>query len=324
MKLCSKTVTPFLILAFLINSVLELRGQNIKDNACQDQPAVLDTGTGTIYGSMLMPSQQGEVPVGLIIAGSGPTDRNGNSPVMKNNALKMLAEDLCKNNIATLRYDKRGIGQSQPAGLQESDLRFDNYVDDAVGWIHQLKTDKRFSKVIVIGHSEGSLIGMVASEKTHPDAFISIAGAGESADKLLKKQLKNQPDSVQHYAFPVIDSLAAGKTVDNINPTYNALFRPSVQPYLISWFKYDPKEEISKLNIPVLIIQGSTDIQVDQDNAFELLYAAKNVDLQIIEGMNHIMKKADPDRIKNMATYNNPDLPVMNELIQDIAQFIRK
>ncbi len=150
----------------------------------------------------------------LIIAGSGPTDRDGNNPMMKCDAYKKLAYGLAENNIASLRYDKRGIAESQAAGKNESDLRFDDYVNDAKDWIQLLKQEKRFSKVIVIGHSEGSLIGMIAA--TDADKFISLAGAGRRADKIIKEQLSNQSKEALDLSNPIIDSLTKGKTVDNV------------------------------------------------------------------------------------------------------------
>jgi len=243
--------------------------------------------------------------------------------MMKNNSLKMLAEKLCENGIASLRYDKRGIAASMEAGLSESKLRFENYIDDAVAWIELLKQRKQFSEIIVIGHSEGSLIGMIASQKTDVDAYVSIAGVGQSADKTLKEQLKSQPQIVIDAAFPIIDSLVQGKIVENFDPMLNSLFRLSVQPYIISWFKYDPQTEIKKLKIPILIVQGTTDIQVSVDDANKLANANRNSRLEIIEGMNHIFKEAVLERSQNISTYSQPDLPVKKELIEVIIDFIK-
>jgi alpha-beta hydrolase superfamily lysophospholipase len=242
---------------------------------------------------------------------------------MKNNHLKYLAEALCGYQIASLRYDKRGIADSREAGKEEKELRFEDYVNDASGWIRLLKNDERFSKVIVAGHSEGSLIGMLATRQEKPDGYISIAGPASPADKLIRKQLNSQPLEVKKYIFPILDSLLSGTTVENVDPTYGALLRPSVQPYLISWFKYSPRIEIGKVNVPKLIVHGSTDIQVNPQDAFELLYSSKNVDLEIIEGMNHVLKPSEADRQKNLATYNNPDLPVMEGLVIAIVNFIK-
>lgn len=284
----------------------------------------LETTTGTLEGSLLVPKGKTGMPVALIIAGSGPTDRDGNNPAMKNNSLKLLATALWKNGIASLRYDKRAIGKSSTAGLKESELRFEHYIKDANGWIAFLKKDIRFSQLIVIGHSEGSLIGMIASQEKGVDKFVSIAGVGQSADKTLKDQLKTQPPAVLEMSSPIIDKLVKGETVDNVNPMLYSLFRPSVQPYIISWFKYDPVEEISKLKMPVLIIQGSTDIQVTEKDAKLLSRANPTSKMKLIKGMNHILKEAESDRIKNIATYNQPELPVKPELTETIVGFIKK
>ncbi|MBL0699530.1 MAG: alpha/beta hydrolase [Desulfosarcina sp.] len=158
--------------------------------AAQSETIVqLETKTGTLEGSLLVPVEITGIPVVLIIAGSGPTDRDGNNPWMKNNSLKMLATELSKNRLATLRYDKRGIGKSSQAGSQEKNLRFDHYISDVKDWVALLNQDERFSEIIVIGHSEGSLLGMIASQEKDVDKFISIAGPGQSADKILKDQL---------------------------------------------------------------------------------------------------------------------------------------
>ena len=311
-----------LIIIFLL-ATFNLIAQQKEETKGTENSVTLETESGNIQGTLLIPDDSLNIPVALIIAGSGPTDRDGNNAMMKNNSLKMLAEELCKKNIASLRYDKRGIAASNDAGLDENELRFENYVDDAVAWIELLKQEKQFNKIVVIGHSEGSLIGMIASQKAPADIFISIAGVGQSADKTLKEQLKSQPQIVIDAAFPIIDSLVQGKTVDNVDPMLYSLFRPSVQPYIISWFKYDPKNEIKKLKQPVLIVQGTTDIQVSVNDANNLFNANKSAKLEIIEGMNHIFKEAESDREKNISTYSQPDLPVKKELIEVIVDFIK-
>ena len=283
----------------------------------------LTTESGTLEGTLLIPETKAMIPAALIIAGSGPTDRDGNNPMMKNNSLKMLSTELLKNGISTLRYDKRGIGKSKNAGLKESDLRFENYIEDAKGWIKFLKHNKGFDQIIVIGHSEGSLIGMIASQEKDVDKFISIAGVGQSADKTIREQLKAQPAIVLEQSTPILNKLIQGKMVKNVPPMLTSLFRPSVQPYLISWFKYDPQKEIAKLKKPVLIVQGSTDIQVSVKDADKLAKANQKAKKQIIKGMNHFLKEAELDRQKNIQTYNQPELPLKTELIKVLIDFIK-
>jgi len=285
-----------------------------------ETPITLQTKTGQLFGTLTTPKTLQKGPLALIIAGSGPTDRNCNNPAMTCDAYKKLAYGLAENGIASLRYDKRGIAESAAAVENESDLLFDNYVDDAKDWIQLAKKDKRFTQIVVIGHSEGSLIGMLAA--TMADKFISVAGPGQSADILLKEQLKAQPQEVQDTSFPIIDSLVMGKKVANVNPMVTSLFRPSVQPYLISWFKYDPQTEIKKLTIPTLIIQGTNDIQVSIDDAKRLSAANPASQLQLMDSMNHILRTVKGDREANLTTYNNAGLPLAEGLLKGISDFI--
>ncbi|MBN2615947.1 MAG: alpha/beta hydrolase [Bacteroidales bacterium] len=287
------------------------------------EPVTLKTQTGDIYGTLLIPQTSEKVPVALLIAGSGPTDRNGNNPMMKNNALKMLADSLYVHGIASLRYDKRGIAASQAAAPEESKLSFDLFIRDAEGWLHFLKQDKRFNSIIVIGHSQGSLVGMVAAQQNGVTKFISLEGAGEPINNVIRKQLESQPTEVIRESNRILDSLAEGKTVDSVPQFLNSLFRPGVQPFLISWMRYNPQTEINKLQIPVLIIQGTNDIQVGQQDATELANADHRAKLVIINGMNHILKNAPAERNLNFQTYFKPDLPLNGELVKAVVEFIK-
>lgn len=293
----------------------------ITDTSFTETNIVLHTATGDISGTLTTPLQEKGIPVALIIAGSGPTDRNGNNSMMKNNSLKQIAYALAEAGIASVRYDKRGIGQSMSASKKEEDLRFDNYVEDAVEWIGLLKKDKNFNKIIVIGHSEGSLIGMIAARKA--DMYISVAGAGQSADILLKEQLKEQPQEIKDNNYAILDSLKAGKIVEDTDPSLAMLFRKNIQPYLISWFKYDPQIEISKLTIPVLILQGTNDLQVKEDDAKRLAKANPKAKLLLIENMNHVLKIVIGDQEANAKAYNDPSLPLAPGLKKAIVDFIK-
>ncbi len=282
----------------------------------------LSTDSGVLEGSLVLPNVEGKAPVVLIVAGSGPTDRNGNNPMMTNNSLQLLAAGLAENGIASLRFDKRGVAGSTSAMTKEEDLRFETYIDDVVSWGRKLKEDPRFSGIIILGHSEGSLIGMIAADRIEADKFISIAGVGRPAADLLREQLSAQPPVVTAMTNPILDTLEMGKTVNHVNPMLNSLFRPSVQPYLISWFKYDPAEEIARLNCPVLILQGTTDIQVKAEDAELLSAAIAHGEKVILEGMNHVLKNAPEDMGLNVQTYNDPSLPLAEGLIEAILNFI--
>ncbi len=311
-------------LPVLIVLAMHSFAQTIKDTVTTATNIVLETATGKIRGSLTVPSKGKKFPVVLIIAGSGPTDRNGNSgAAVTANSYKILADSLLQHNIASLRYDKRGIAKSTDAGTKEEELSFENYIDDAAAWVALLKKDKRFGSIIIAGHSEGSLVGMVAAKKASVDKYISIAGAGGPVYETLKKQLTAQPEQLQKMCYPMLDTLASGKKLTVVPPMLNSLFRPSVQPYLISWFKYDPRKEIAKLALPVLIINGTTDIQVSVDDAKNLHTACKQSKLLLVEGMTHLLKEGPADRDKNIALYNStPNEPVKTALVQAMVQFI--
>lgn len=297
----------------------------------QGQELVLDTPTGKLYGTLEVPAGNGPFPLALIHPGSGPTDRDGNSPLLpgKNDSLKLLAQGLAQNGIASLRIDKRGIGKSAGAGMQEQDLRFDSYIKDSQAWLELLRKDRRFSKLVVIGHSEGSLIGMVAARQAKADAFISLAGVGQTADALLLEQLKPQlSPEMYSEAARVVAELKAGRSVPESQIKLPAqlvtqLFRPSVQPYLISWFGYNPAQEIARLSMPVLVVQGTTDLQVRVKEADTLAAANPKAKKVLIEGMNHVLKSAPAEQNANFATYSNPSLPLAPGLLQSIVDFIK-
>jgi hypothetical protein len=290
------------------------------------EPIRLDTGTGILYGTLEMPAAKPPYPVVLIIAGSGPTDRDGNSSMLpgKNDSLKMLAEDLATRGIASLRYDKRLIGESKIIGLKEEDLRFDTYVDDAVRWGEYLRKDPRFRSLVIAGHSEGSLIGMLAAQKLMVNGYVSIAGSGRPAGQIILEQCRSKPlpAGLMQQVEDIVKALDAGRRVESVPPALAAIFRPSVQPYVISWFQYDPAREIARLKMPVLILQGTTDIQVSVADAKLLAKADPAAKLVVIEGMNHVLKDVPAAMDKQLASYSDPALPLVAKLADEIVNLI--
>ncbi|HTH83465.1 MAG TPA: alpha/beta hydrolase [Mucilaginibacter sp.] len=297
------------------------------DPSLTESPVLLKTLAGTISGTLTVPNNaSGKIPVVLIIAGSGPVDRNGNSAKLglQTNDYLLMAEALGKNGIASLRYDKRMVGESTTIG-KEDNLRFDDYVDDAIGLINLLKEDKRFSKIIVMGHSEGSLIGILATNASegNVNAFISLEGAGRPAEDVLKEQMKSQPEYLANGFQTILDSLRRGKLQKNVDPALYFIARPSIQMYLMSWCRFDPQKEIKQLKIPVLIVQGTSDLQVKMIDADKLKKGKSSATLTVIHGMNHVLKDAPDDKDKNLATYNQPNLPLKPELVTAVIDFIK-
>ena len=286
----------------------------------------LTTPTGVLFGTITRPIALTRYPMVLLIAGSGPTDRNGNTIGAANGpaSLRLLAEGLAARGIAALRYDKRSIGASRSAAVSESALRFDMLADDAAAWVRQLRTDPRVTSVSIIGHSEGSLLGMLATQRAPVDVFVSIAGPARRADLVLHDQLAAAlPPALLAQSDSALARLAAGDTVTRTPPGLDALFRPSVQPYLISWFRYTPTVELAKLRVPVLIVQGTHDFQVMPTEATLLAAAVPRATTLVVEGMNHVLKVAPADRSQQIArAYVDPTIPLAAPLLDSLVAFV--
>ena len=291
--------------------------------APRESDIALDSG-GTIRGTLTLAEGAARSPVVLLIAGSGPTDRNGNGPGMTNNSLQDLAHALAAAGIASVRYDKRGIGGSALAGAREADLRFDRYVDDASAWVALLRKDARFTKTVIVGHSEGALVGLLATNAGRADGFVSLAGAGERAPVILRRQLAGKlPPGLAKESDRILTALEQGQLASEVPPELVSLYRPSVQPYLISWFKYDPAAEFAKLRVAAAVMQGGTDLQVSVDDARKLHQARPGSTLVIVPGMNHVLKTAEGDVQAQMKSYTTADFPVSAELVVALVKFIQ-
>jgi len=281
----------------------------------------------TLSGTIFQPANSKESPAVLIISGSGPTDRDGNSILLpgKNNCLLQLADSLAQHGIATLRYDKRGIGKSLPDTImKEETMTIEVIANDAKAMYDRLKSNG-YKNIYIAGHSEGSLIGMMIALTLKPKGFISIAGAGRKAGDLLKEQLAGQlPAELRTEFNNDIDSLERGLSVSTINTSLMSLMRPSIQPYMKSWLKQDPQDLISQLKCPILIAQGTKDLQINESDAQKLYQANPASKLVMIRNMNHVLKQVDSDKTDdNVKAYSDPNLPVSKELITTITNFIQ-
>ena len=287
--------------------------------------SIISAGGSKLYGTLL--SKNNQQKIAIILAGSGPTDRNGNSTMAQpTNEYEMLARSLDSQNIATFRYDKRGVAKSAFPDFKEKNIVFDDYVKDVEKIFDYLHDTLGFKNIYFIGHSEGSLIAMLASQKNKVKGYISIAGAGRPIDVILEEQMKHQPlpDSVKQQIPAIFNQLKQGKEVDNFPTDLAPLFRKSVQPYMISWLKYSPEKEIKKLKCPILILQGSCDIQVKEEDANNLHEANKKSTLDIIPFMSHTLKNAGKNCIDQTSTYTDGDMPINKLLVEDIVKFIEE
>jgi pimeloyl-ACP methyl ester carboxylesterase len=279
---------------------------------------------GTVlYGTLF--SKNNQEKLGIIIAGSGPTDRDGNNFLGINaNSYKMLAQALDSQNIATFRYDKRGMAKSHSGNFNQANVVFEDYIKDAEKIFDYLHDSLEFKNIYIIGHSEGSLIGMIASQNEPVNGYISVAGAGRPIDAVIEERENASalPDSLKTRITIIFNDLKKGKKVDGVPAELNNLFNKSLQPYFISWLKYDPAKEIKKLSCPILILQGACDIQIKLQDAENLHSANPKSKIEIIPLMTHALKNAGAGCKDQIKTYTDPALPINMKLIREIVSFM--
>lgn len=274
-----------------------------------------------VEGTILRPATNERPPLVIMIQGSGPIDRNGNQSFMKSDYFKKLAYALGEEGIASYRYDKRILRASQ-LGLREKDVRFDDFISDASSVITHFKKDSTFNKLIILGHSQGSLVGMVAA-KDSADAFISIAGAAQPIDSVITKQIELQVPGLKENVQNTFREIRSTGSSTNYNPVLETVFRPNLQPFLLSWMQYEPRKKIAELEIPVLIINGNKDLQIGEESAQELKEAKPDAELVIIEKMNHVLRKIEGSDLENSKSYNEPGNPIHPELVSTLVEYIK-
>jgi len=279
-----------------------------------------------VVGTLTLPAGTDDVPGVLIVPGSGLVDRDGNFPGGRNDHLKLLAHGLAARGIATLRIDKRGVGASRPVAPHEDHLDIWLYIADADRWLDRLRAEPRVAHVFILGHSEGALIATIAAQRVHPNGLILLAGIGTKAGATIRRQLdeSGMAAPLRASAERILSALERRETVAEVEPELAALFRPSVQPYLLSWLPIDPAAELAAVETPTLVVQGTTDIQVTLEDARLLAASRPGIESKTIDGMNHILKAAPANRAANIASYNDRSLPIVPELIPILVNFITR
>ena len=275
-----------------------------------------------IDGTLLTPKDLKKPNLAVIIPGSGPTNRDGNQSFIKNNSLKKLAESLSNEGIATFRYDKRVVKQIKEGNIDEN-IMFDDFVIDAISVVNYFKSNEDFNKIFVIGHSQGSLVGMLAA-KEKVDGFVSLEGAGQTIDKIITDQIAKTAPMFTEDTIRILKKLRQGDTTPDFPPALASLFRLDIQPFLMNWMQYDPQEIIKDLKIPILIINGTKDIQTSENEAKLLKEGNSKAELVIIENMNHVLVPIEGDSLENTKSYNEPLRELSKELVESIISFIKQ
>jgi pimeloyl-ACP methyl ester carboxylesterase len=315
-------VNPFVIVASIF-------GAAIAFGAAPTETAVEAPGpSGPLKGTMLSPST-GRGAVVLIIPGSGPTDRDGNSTGgILAAPYRLLAEALVARGVTTVRIDKRGLAGSAGATPDGNAVTINDYVSDVHAWTAVIRQQTSASCVWLLGHSEGGLVAMAAA-KNQPDicGLILVSTAGRPMGEVLREQLKANPANAPllDQALPAIADLEAGKRVDtsNMAAPLLRLFNPKVQGFLISAFSYDPGQLLKGYPKPVLILQGLRDMQVHETDANILKEADSHATLTLLPDVNHVLKSvSSDDRRANIATYSDASLPLAPSVVSAISDFL--
>ena len=255
-------------------------------------------------------------PLIIWVHGSGGVDRDGNQPQY----IKQFRAAVNKENIAFFSYDKRTANPKNSTFLKDG-IFFNDFIFDVEEVVNHFKNDTRFSSITLAGHSQGSLIAMMALKNV--DKYISIAGAGETIDKILIKQLNAQSPEYGKIAKAHFKELKETGGIKEVNPNLMAIFAKPNQEFWSSWVAIDPISEIKKVTIPTLIVNGDKDIQVEIENASNLKAAKPNATFVIIKNMNHILKGIQKEE-DNIKSYSAPEFPISKKLIETIVSFIKK
>lgn len=292
----------------------------------------IKTSGGSLYGELLNTRSKGLV---IITAGSGPTDRNGNSKYIegKNNSLLDLAYGLKKQGVSTFRYDKRTTGKSGKT-FMDRNIVFEDFVGDLESVIRYFKDKGNFENIYLLGHSQGALVSVIAAQRESVDGVIYLAGQGRTIDEIFIEQLDSGEEN-QLYS-DMIDTIKElkkkGKANEiSIGEKVRKFLNVENQKFLLSWMKYNPVEEVSKNKAPMLFVYGTTDFQVKHEEMHYFFTqedyfrnALEQPKYKVIDGMNHVLKEAPEDKKENEKRYIDPSYRLHPELVPEIVSFIEK
>jgi esterase/lipase len=298
-----------LVLTFIINTHNEI---------------AIETPEGTIFGEILNAGNENLV---IFTAGSGPTDRDGNSKYLdgKNNSLIGLANELKNSGISTFRYDKRAVGKS----LKTFDIKnivFEDFVEDLTNIIKYFRNEGTYNKIYLLGHSQGSLESVLAAQKEIVDGVIYLAGPARYIDQVFIEQLENQEENeVYKEMLYTVKRLQKDRKVsnDDINESQKKILNIENQTFLLSWMKYNPVDEVKKIKTPIIFIYGDTDTQATTKEMDVFIKAMKNPNYKVIGQMNHVLKESPEDKRENEKRYIDPSYKIHPQLAPTIVNFVK-
>ena len=297
--------------------------------AAVERPMTAPGPEGPLAGTLLDAGKG--APVVLIIPGSGPTDRDGNSPLgIKAASYRLLAGGLAERGVSSLRADKRGMFGSKAAAADPNKVTIAAYAADARSWVKSARAATGAGCVWLLGHSEGGLIALAAAQDPAGICgVITVSGPGRKLGDVLREQLKANPANapILDVSLATIVKLEAGESVASatLPAAIQPLFHDSVQPFLRDLLSHDPARLAASLDVPFLVINGDKDIQVTVEDAKRLAEAQPKAKLAILPGVNHVLKAVQSDdRAANIATYADPSLPIAPAVVDAVAEFVKR
>ena len=292
---------------------------------------------GLLAGTLTVPN--GKIsesdPVVLIIPGSGPTDRDGNSPYgVRAAPYKLLAESLTGRGYPVIRFDKRGMFGSAHAEVDPNNVTIADYVDDLLAWSEAaqmlLPTKSWGRRIVPLGHSEGGIVALAAVGRLPAACGLILVGTpGRPMSQIILAQLEANPANAPllEQAEMALRLLEGGHVFDDalLQPALGSLFASKVQAYLIDVFRHHPARLARDVAIPSLIIHGLRDLQVSEADARMLASSLPDAELALVRDMNHVLKKVVTDDVRpNIATYGDPSLPIDETVTDAIARFLNR
>ncbi|TYP72962.1 alpha/beta hydrolase [Aquimarina intermedia] len=274
-----------------------------------------------VEGNLVTPYADDKVPLLIFIMDAGAINRDGNDRMSKNETFKKLSRELAKHGIASFRYDKRIFAMDR-MGVRENEISFKNFINDAIEVIDYFEKNNDYSKIILAGHGQGSLVGMIAA-RDRANAFIGIAGNASSIDNVIIDQLAEQAPGLDKSAALAFKQLRENGRATVYEPALESIFRYDLQPFMRTWLQYNPREEIAQLEIPILLLYGKKDIQVNTSEGEKLKEVAPDAQFVAIDNMNHILREIKGNRLENQKSYNESWRPIMPEVISTLATFIK-
>jgi uncharacterized protein len=306
-----------------------------------------------VNASLTRPEGKGPFPAVIMVAGSGPTDRNWNSPLLPgvNGSAALLASKLATSGYLTLRYDKLASGpQGKENAMQlAGKISMQSHFEELAGGMRLLaeRDDVDTHHIFALTNSEGCIHALNYQIQASAPPFAGLMltapparAVGLVAHQQIEAQLAPIPGGVKWLAAydKAMTDFTAGRPVkidetlpEGIRNLILSLTNPVNQPFARELWVTEPAVMLSKINVPVLIVIGKQDIQVDwqtEGSIFEALAKTHpNITIQYPENANHVLKyepreKGDASATELSTAYNAEDRHLDEESLEIITTWL--